>query len=165
MIPCVPIRRILKDLSFLRMQKYLCSLTTALRHHRVFIMKDISGLPLCSKTLQTADLPNYQNNLRVATWFVPRGAENSVKPEPAWFSVRLPRLSETLQAGVGPKQRRSSAAPARLGERQPPTRGPQRKTPNCSCHIKSEHSSRHPNPNPGAQFHTRTEKAYFTIPV
>lgn len=84
-----------KNPSFLGMQKYLYTLTTALRHHKDFVIKDIPGLPLCSKTLQTADLSNYQNNLRAATWFVPCAAEKSARAELAWFSVGLPRPGES----------------------------------------------------------------------
>lgn len=85
-----------KDTSFLRKQKYVCTSTTALRHHRDFLIKDISGLLLCSKTLQMAGLSNYQSNLRAATQFVPCAAEKSVRPEVVWFSVGLPRPGESL---------------------------------------------------------------------
>lgn len=133
----------------------------ALRHHRDFLIKDNSGLPLCSKTLQVADLSDYQNNLRAATWFVPCAAENSVRPALAWSSVGLPRPGESL-ARWDCKERLEQS---KGGDQLPSTSGTGTATHKGKPHTApvTQKVTRTPDTQIQTQFHTRTENAYFTI--
>lgn len=72
-------------------------------------------------------------------------------------SGSAPSQVRLYKRGLGPKWTRSSAALAQGGGVSHPQvrhKAARWEIPNCSYSLQSKCVSRHPNPNPGAQFHT-----------